>query len=714
MKSTRLSNIINRISKGKWFLQVGAILLIMITFFILAFPNVYTQTYDMEKFSTTKETIRAPITIENEKETERRTREVVQSIEERYQISTEITEERIGFVEEIFEAVKKIKEDNLNSTEEGVNTESELDQLKQILSPEINNADITNKQWRILLDSTDNERTLAQELITTSLYEAFDNGVRSEEQSNVIRDINQKLQYASINEELREVLFQIVNFAIVPNSFFSADLTNEAQKQATDNVEPVMIRAGEVIVQEGQLITNEIYEELELLGLLDSERNYFPVIGLIILFLLLASIIFIEFKEYEKIAKLDRAKMGAIVLVSLFVAIMLKMSSLYMTSTNHLHILVPIAAASLLVKILLSERIAIALSIVYSIIGSVLFNTEIPGLLNLEAGIYFLFSQLAGVYFLRNIKDRSAILKAASGVVLVNIATVLLFLFMTYEKYTWIEYLTYSGYGLLSALLAAILTLGMLPFFETGLGIISDTKLLTLSSPNQPLLRKLLVEAPGTYHHSIMVANLSEASCEAIGANGLLARVAAYYHDLGKTVRPHYFIENQMGMKNPHDYLEPAQSAEIIMAHPYDGARLLKEHKIPKEIIDIAKQHHGTTLLKYFYFKAKEKYNDTKERDYRYPGPKPKSKEAAIVAVCDSVEAAVRSMDHPSQKEISKLVSSIIEDRLLDGQLNESTLTFQELEQIKKVICETLNGIYHSRIKYPTEEKNKEDDRLDY
>src|SRR5699024_8820252 len=147
-------------------------------------------------------------------------------------------------------------------------------------------------------------------------------------------------------------------------------------------------------------------------------------------------------------------------------------------------------------------------------------------------------------------------------------------------------------------------------------------------NPNHPLLRKLLTEAPGTYHHSIMVANLSETACESIGANGLLARVGAYYHDMGKTVQPHYFIENQISITNPHDSLDPKQSAEIIINHPYDGAEMLMEYKLPKEIIDIAKQHHGTTLLKYFYFKEKETNEEVSEEDYRYPGPKPQSKEA--------------------------------------------------------------------------------------
>src|SRR5699024_1968138 len=256
----------------------------------------------------------------------------------------------------------------------------------------------------------------------------------------------------------------------------------------------------------------------------------------------------------------------------------------------------------------------------------------------------------------------------------------------SFENFSMSVLFTQSSYAVAAALLSAVLTSGFLPFFETSLGILSDIKLLSLSNPNHPLLRKILTEAPGTYHHSIMVANLSETACEAIGANGLLARVGAYYHDLGKTIRPHYFIENQVSIRNPHDVIEPKQSADIIIRHPYDGADMLRKHHLPKEIIDIALEHHGTTLLKYFYYKAKENNEDKHENKYSYPGPKPQTKEAAIVSICDSVEAAVRSLKEPTEEKIEEIVSSIINDRMMDGQLDESPLTLKELKKIHTAV----------------------------
>src|SRR5699024_4954581 len=464
----------------------------------------------------------------------------------------------------------------------------------------------------------------------------------------------------------------------------------EARREAESNVEPVVIRAGEIIVREGQTITNEKYEELKLVGLLNQERNIYPIVGLILLIVLFAFVVFNEMFLLDREKKLNSRKVFSILLITVIVIGLMKIISLYMSHTNEIFYVVPVATGVLLVKQLINERLAIVLASLYSIIGCVIFNGEIPGSLNMEAGIYFLFAQMAAIIFLKNLKDRLAVIKAGIGMSAINVMTVLLFIFLSFEKYTLADLFIQSGMGIASAFLSAVLTVGLLPFFETALGILTDMKLLQLASPNQPLLKKILTEAPGTYHHSVMVANLSETACEAIGANGLLARVGAYYQDIGKTVQPQYFIENQLAVRNPHDFIEPKQSAEIIISHPYNGADMLKEHKFPKEIVDVAREHHGTSLLKYFYFKEKESNEKVDVNEFRYPGPKPQTKEAAVVCICDSVEAAVRSLEEPTEQKIEEIVSSIVNDRLSDGQLNESPITISDLNIVQKTVCETL------------------------
>ncbi|WP_053219131.1 HD family phosphohydrolase [Virgibacillus senegalensis] len=698
--------------QNKWWKISLAVLLLCMFFFFITLSNVSTETYNIERFSEAKETIRSPLSIEDKKETARERREAIKAVEDRYEISTEITQERVGYVNELFEAIDKLEEEQSaeSSSEEdtsAVSVKEKAQNLQQIISPELSET-FEQEELIELLNASPEKRTLSKELLTTSIYEVMNDGVTSETVENAVNEVNEKLQYSSLDEQMKEVLYILSEFAVVENSFYDAEKTVEAQKHASNNVEPVMIRAGEIIVTEGQTITNEIYEQLKLVGLLSEDRNVYPLIGLSLLILLIGGTITYEMHIHSKKRGIDVRKIASIILISVLMVSLMKVASVFTDSVNQLFFLVPAAMGAMLLKILLDERLALAMSILYSILASLIFNADIPGSLNMEAGIYILFSQLAGIIFLTSLKDRIAILKAGIGITLVHILTVLLFLFLSFEKYAMADVLNFSGYGIVSAFLSSVLTIGLLPFFETGLGILSDTKLLTLSNPNHPLLRKILIEAPGTYHHSVMVANLSETACEAAGANGLLARVGSYYHDLGKTEQPHYFIENQIGIKNPHDMLQPKQSAEIILHHPYSGARLLRKHKLPKEIVDIAEQHHGTSLLQYFYYKAKEQNKQVKETDYRYPGPLPQTKEAAIVCICDSVEAAVRSLKEPTNEKIEEIVTSIIHHKLMDGQLNDAPLTFKELEKIRRAICETLNGIFHSRIQYPTDQEVKE------
>ncbi|GGN54608.1 MULTISPECIES: HD family phosphohydrolase [Oceanobacillus] len=700
------------------FLIVVAVFIQSIFFFFISLNNVYTETYDLQRFATANTTIRSPVTIENEVETERKTREAVQQIGDRYSISEQVNNERIGYSEEIFDAVlslndesdktkdkdKQVKEGESEEEAAELSTEEKIDRLRQVLSEEIV-LEASADSFRALINQPREEIEKAKKLFITSVKEVMEEGVRTENLQSARVIVEDEIKYSELDPVLKDALIEFANFIVTENSFFDLEATNEARKIAASNVDPEMIKAGEIIVSEGQVITNEIYEQLQLVGLLDGERNFYPVIGLVLLLIILGSISVVEINKLAKRETMNKRVLAALLTISFIVVTLMKVVSLFSTDNNQLFYIMPIAMGALLLKLFISERLAIIMAGIYAIIGTVIFNGLIPGALNIEAGIYFFFSQLAGIIFFPQVKDRLAILKAGLGIILVNILTVLLFLFLSFEKYTLIDFFLNSAYGLVSAFLAAVLTIGLLPFFETGLGILSDTRLLQLSSPNQPLLKKLLVEAPGTYHHSVMVANISETACEAIGANGLLARVGAYYHDIGKTVRPQFFIENQLSNQNPHDRMDPKESAKIIISHPYDGVEMLKENKLPKEIIEIAKSHHGTSLLKFFYYKEKEKNPDVQEEEFRYPGPKPQSKEAAVVSICDSVEAAVRSLSEPTEEKIEEIVAAIMSDKIADGQLDESPLTLTELKVIQRTICDSLKGFFHSRIQYPNREE---------
>lgn len=686
--------------KSKWWTVVVPVILLACFFFFISLSNVYSQTYDIERFNRAKETIRSPITIENEPETDRKTRETVQAVSDRYTTVDEVTEEQLGYIEEIVDAIDSIESED---KKEKINNEEKVLQLNDILSEDITE-NVDNIVLMQLIQLEKKERDKGKDIFMQAVEKVLTEGVRIENIQSAKEEVGATLKYATLNDEVKAAFNKLIDFAVVENAFFDVEKTMKARNEAASSVDPVMIQSGDIIVREGQIITKEMYEDLKLVGLLNNQWNVYPGIGLALFILLICGTITYELNRLHQRDYWSMAKMAAVFSITVIVVTSMKIASLYTDQLNHLYFLLPIATGVLLLKLLVFERFSILMALVYAVLGSIIFNGQIPGSLNMEVFIYFLFFQLAGIILLSNLEDRIPIVKTAVGMAVINIMMILMFIFLSFEKFHPVTLLMEAGFGVAAAILSVVFTIGLLPFFESGLGILTDNRLLNLANPNQPLIRKILVEAPGTYHHSVMVANLSEAACEVVGGNGLLARVGAYYHDIGKTVKPQYFIENQVAVRNPHDQLPPARSAAIIIDHVSDGVQMLKEHRLPQEIIDIAAQHHGTSLVQYFYQMELKQNPETKEADFRYPGPKPLTKEAGIISICDSVEAAVRSLQEPSPEKIDDIVLSIMNSKLMDGQLDETPLTFKELRLVRETVCEALKGIFHSRIQYPDKE----------
>lgn len=701
--------------QSRWMMVILPSIIIGVFLFLMMLNNVYSRTYEIERFNHSKDTIRSPITIENEPETERKTRESVQSVEDKYTTEKDITEEQVHYIDEIFDAIDSFTKDNKkekskkeensseNNTDEKLNSEEIVSQLNDILSKEITD-NINDVVFMQLVRLDAKERTKGKKTFVNALEKIFDEGVRTENMHSAKEEVEASIKFATLEEETKEALQQLVDFAVVENAIYDVEKTMQARNEAARDVNPVVISSGDIIVREGQIITDEIYDDLKRVGLVQQDKNLLPAIGLFIFLLFICSIIMYELNRLYNRGQLSQGIAWTITIISFLTITLMKVASIFTDQLNQLFLVVPIATGVLLLKLLTFERFSIIMAIVYAITGSILFNGQIPGSLNMEACIYFLFFQLTGIFLLKNGKDRIQIMKTAFGMAVSNVMIITMFILLSFEKFESVEFLTHISFGVSAAVLSTVLTIGIIPFFETGFGLLSDQKLLTLANPNQPLLRKILIEAPGTYHHSVMVANLSEAACEAVGANGLLARVGAYYHDIGKTFQPHYFIENQMAIRNPHDFISPKDSAAIIISHVTEGVKYLKEYKLPVEIIDIAEQHHGTTLVGYFYHMEKQKNPDVDETLFRYPGPKPLTKEAGIISICDSVEAAVRSLSEPSPEKIDDIVNSIVDSKMMDGQFSETPLTLKELQEVKETVCEALKGIFHSRIQYPDKE----------
>ncbi|PKG21784.1 HD family phosphohydrolase [Niallia nealsonii] len=704
-------------------MKIILFLLIGIVLFFTMFSNVKPEKLVVNLFTVADQTIRSPITIEDKESTEKKKEESKNQVQDVYVVNKEIAQNRVDLVSSIFDSVSEVNREVEKDLAEQRKKQGENEQtvsepsisekltlLKGKLTDNVTK-EVMDTSLKALLMYKDNDLEIAKDITVTSINSVMGNKIPADEVENAKKKLEEDLKSNySLDSDLKSASIDLGRFAIIQNEFYDPSATEELRQQAVDNVDPVKILQGQIIVEEGQLISREVYRQLELVGLLANENSIQSYLGLGMMILAVLAMFYYYFLAIDE--KKDTKQNYMIMFSLIFVISLLLMKTVSIFQQfdyAEIGYIFPSAMAVMLIKILMEEKLAIITALILGVFGMIMFNEGVSGTFNVAMGVYIFAGGLAAVLFLKKHNQRSNILQAGLFVSIVNIIAIFSMILLQNGQYGAKEYGIYVLVAVISGISAAVLTIGFLPFFEAGFGILSTMKLIELSNPNHPLLKKILTEAPGTYHHSVMVANLSESACEAIGANGLLARVGCYYHDIGKTKRPHFFIENQLNMGNPHDRLPALASKNIIIAHATDGAELLRKYKMPKEIVDIAEQHHGTTLLKFFYYKAKEKGLDVKESDFRYPGPKAQTKEAAIIGIADSVEAAVRSLNSPTPEQIEGLIKNIVSDRLQDGQLDECDLSLKEIDRIRNTLCETLKGIFHSRIEYPDMKKVKDE-----
>ncbi|WP_252502914.1 HD family phosphohydrolase [Sporosarcina sp. Marseille-Q4943] len=692
------------------YLALFVIGLAAIALFSLMYGNVKQETYELHEFKISPKTIRSLKTVEDTVKTEQEKRRIEAEVTPFYQFSEDTAKNRAAIAINLFDFIIEEKRENTPDAEDPekkVKTRSE--QIKDIrenfkkLEKEEPGLRLTDDAIASLLTRDVSVLRKIQNEIATIINEELSKPVRSGDLSTVRYEVERKLRLSeAIPPAELQTLITLGRSLVVETETINKELTDKRIEEEKNAVEPTRILQGQVIVREGQFIDSEIYRQLELTGLLTNQSSTKPMAGLILFVIFVSAIIFMHFFTWREDNNKKKKTLLIIYSVYFILVIIMKLLSLIDKEFDvQVAFLFPTALAPLLVKLLTNERLAFMMTIITAATAGIILQEGFAAIMQMEIALYILFSGVISIYVLGNNGRRSNILRTSLVVAASNILFIGFYLLMTQSSYELSELLFYLVAALTSGILSGALTIGLMPFFESAFGLLSDMRLIELSNPNHPLLKKVLTETPGTYHHSVMVANLADAACESVGADGLLARVGSYYHDIGKTVRPGFFIENQHGAVNPHDELPPEKSRDIIIAHANDGAELLAKHKMPVEIIDIAKQHHGTSFLKFFFVKAKEMGQDVVEDDFRYPGPKPQTKEIAIISIADSVEAAVRSLKEPTPDRIANLVKSIIASKLNDGQFDECDLSMKELKTIENVICKTLNGIFHSRIEYP-------------
>lgn len=526
---------------------------------------------------------------------------------------------------------------------------------------------------------------------------------------NITRQFLEKAYNAGIVQEKNTVYYKepynekfikltslqqsIVDTFTSPNYIYDEAKTKKNIKEKVSQIKDqyLEIKAGTLIAKTGEVINERRMKILEACGIYSYNKS----IGIFIanfLYLGIISALFytIFFSNYKKeILNKNIYRSSFLIMTGILLAVrFINIDFRY---------LIPVDIAFFLLVLLINKNYAVALYSFVLLFLLPIFNYDLKFL-----AIYFIALSFAA-HITGRVNTRSGII--AAGVQLAILKVVMYLLLSFFSETENFSVAINAGFIILAGLLSGMLTIAFLPYFEKTFNILTIFRLLELGDLSHPLLKKISIEAPGTFQHSMMVATLSENAATSIGANAVFCRVASYYHDLGKTKRPKFYVENQENGINPHNKISPFMSTLIITSHTRDGAELAKEYQIPKEIRDIMYEHQGTTFLAYFYNAAK-KLDPTVEKDeFRYSGPKPKTKESAIIMLADSIEAAIRSLDEKTPMNMESMIRKIISGKIEDNQLSEANLTFQEIEVIIKTFVRTLVSIHHVRIKYPGQEK---------
>ncbi len=669
-----------------------------------------------------------PVGVDEEK-TKLEKQNAAEAVEEVYDIDPETTKQLLEKLDKFFNAVstaQKAAAENEASKLAQIqtaseNTLSETD-LKSFLTD--NATEETSKKTRQILKDT-----LAQGIIIPALEKKL---AKSTESCITLRNpetnSEKRVSIASLsalktvkkelgntmqsafpeNRKLRMAIIALTEPILKANLSLNTQLTQQRKDLAYENAaiqyQEKEVKKEELIVARGERVTKAHLLKIKEMFHRQVKVNRFMFFsGATILSLLFLIIIYIYLKLYEPGIFFNTRNL--LLIGVLFIAILgIAKAITYSPLPSYA---IPTAIASILTALLIGPRVAIIVTIVLSIFVGIIAGDQ----LNITTVSFV--GGIVGIFFIRDARRRSQILSAGCLVGLANFASICAVELLHGLKYT--VFLKQGFWGLLNGIFAAIIITGILPVFEYLFNIVTNISLLELSDLNHPLLKDMVLKAPGTYHHSLIVGNLAEAASEAIGANALLARVGSYFHDIGKTEKAEYFSENQMGIaKRKHDKLTPSMSSLIITNHVKDGVELAHKYKLNQAIIDFIEQHHGTSLIYFFYQRALEKVEDTqmlKEEGFRYPGPKPQTKETAVVLLADSAEASSRALSEPTPARIKGLVRKIINNKFIDNQLDQCELTLKDLEVIAATFSHILMGIFHSRVEYDADTKNKPEDR---
>ena len=678
-------------------------ILVLCVFGIVAIA-ITPKSYDLQVGSVPEENITAPREVEDTAATDalkKRAREAVSPVYSKDGAETVTMQEKIQAYYEEIDQVRNhafVQLDAVSSqweaagqigpapTIETVLTEAFYQELNQLMPEQVDNETLHQ-----LLLATDAQWQAAKNQATESSNAAFENGV-GEDAVALTRDgVQKQLEALDVPDVCKQMAMKPITKYLNANLLYDEDATEEARDKAENDVTPVVYKKGQVIVKSGEEVTESQFAVLQILGMVAGGFNAPLYIGALLVVLLLTAMGVHLIREQDPDIESKTLLMGGICIVFVLLA------ALLVIRTNPGF--VPVCFVAMTMSMVVNAHTGMVLGNLTSALVGVM--ALVAGATS-QVAFAVLLSGMAGSTACAKLADRcksrvrilgcGLVAGAAGGAVYICMGLLMGNAFLTILQSVLVS--------LAVALVASMVCLGSTPIWEQGFKILTPMKLMELCNPTNPLLHRLSMEAPGTYHHSIMVGNLAEAAAEAVGANPLLARAAAYYHDVGKLKAPAFYAENQpQDMPNPHDKLTPLESVQIIRNHTIDGERMILEAGIAPEIARIARQHHGTTLMYYFYNKARENDPNVDPSLFRHNGGKPTTREAALIMLADATEAATRAGG--ATGDYKRTMEKIIQQRYDDGQLDLVNFTFQDLNTIAREFESVLRGMYHQRIQYP-------------
>ncbi|TLG81434.1 HD family phosphohydrolase [Vagococcus zengguangii] len=683
--------------------------------FGLIFSSLRQKDMDFREGSLASQTIRANKTIENKAETEEKRKLAESAIAPSYNYDEHITTEQLDKLTRLFDYVTKAKEEvdkaamaSANGKNKKAaptlgdyvaNLKGQFEKVDELDMPYFTSIpdSVLSKMFELSTSNLSNVKSQLNKVIADTM----ENHIHEDTLADYREKAKDSIDKSSLTDQENSLANSLIRLTLVPNEFMDEKKTEELKKTARQGVNPVMIYHGEVVVREGVQIDARAMNKLELLGMTNKDTSVFPYVALVLMIVLqLISLVWIV-RDSDTQAKRFRVFHSYVFLMILSVLLM-KGLSLFQTEANpFIPLLFPVALVPMILNMFVSRRASI-LAALFQVAFSLFVYYDLAGTSNLLLILSVLiFSGMMATLLSSQKLGR----QRSKGILWLFIfPTIFVCVLVIYQGMQLSDTTTLGAIicTMIGSLISFVLAIGLHPYIDLWLNDDSMIVLNELSNPTQPLLKRLLEEAPGTYHHSMMVASLSANAVAAIGGRSLVTRVACYYHDIGKIKYSNFFVENlPPDADNPHDFLLPEDSKEIIFSHVTEGVKILEENHMPKMVIDICQQHHGTTLMQFFYRSALERNPDLKEEDFRYPGPKPQTREAAVVNIADTCEAGVRAMKQPTKESITEFVSNTIERRIKDGQLDESGITLGELKIVRESLINGLCSTFHSRIEYP-------------